>query len=703
MTEFLSVLPGGIVTGAVYALIAMGLVFTYKATRVPNFAYGGMAGIVAFFHYRLVSGWQISVNEDLLFIHLHVHHSVHLAFWAAVPVSLAFAGLLGLVIERFLIRPFARASMVTFMIVTLGIGGLLGALTQQWFGFNDLIVPNERAMFPRRAVFALGRVHMSYEQLGVIGIVLALTAAVYVFFRYTETGLAIRATATDPDVASLQGVSARQLSRVSWGAGGIVAGLAGIMLASISVSSRPELIQLLAIKGFAAAIVGGLISFPIAVGAGVAIGLGEELARHYLVVPHGGLLVGAPEVITLGAVIIVLALRPKWIFKGIRDDEDAGVVATAGLANSALARAIDPAEAVRMLRAAVGPLGRGRVWPVLRWAVPLGLLAFAVAFPILPMPGFWAFPANFTMIYILVALSFVVLVGWLGQVSVAQGAFLGIGGAGAYIAAHYLHLPFPLPIVFAVVMSVPVSVLIGLPALRLRGLHFAIATFAFGLAAERTITPRFTVGGVRMPVPSYLTSDGTKYYVFLVCTALAFALAWRISTTQVGRSFRAIRDSETVATAYGIRTVRVKLTGFVVSGAIAALAGALLAYQLGNVVAAYVSVSFSIVWLGNAIVGGILALGGPVVGALLFGLLPELQKSQVKANNIDAIPAIRSAALLLIVMMVRPAGLASFSEFFRRRTSAYAADDSDDLAAIEAAAATVDVTDAADRVGVPAR
>jgi len=699
VTELLSVLPGGLVTGAVYALLAMGLVFMYKATRVPNFAYGAIAAFVAFFHYRLVAGWRVGIDRDLLFVHLHAHHTVQLGFWAAIPISLLVAALVGLVVERVVIRPFVRASMVTNIIVTLGLALLLSALTKQWFGADDLIVPNQRAIFPRRAAFALGTVHVSYEQAGVIAIVFVLAAVTFAFFRFTETGLAIRATATDRDVASLLGVSARRLGVVSWVSGSAVAGLAGIMLASLAVSSNPEIVQLLSIKGFAAAIVGGMVSFPIAVGAGFAIGVGEELARHYLVVHHAKTFVGAPEVLTLGAVIVVLALRPRWVFKGIRDDEESGVTARAGTPASALARAIDPVEMYRLLRAAVGDIAQTRAWRVLRVAVPVALAAFALSFPALPLPAFWALPANFTLIYLLVILSFVVVVGWLGQISVAQGAFLAVGGAGTYLASTWVHLPFPLPIVFGVLLSIPVSVLIGLPALRLRGLHLAVATLAFGLAAERAITPRFSNGGVRVRVPGYLTSDATKYYLFLACTALAMVVAWRISRTRYGRAFHAIRDSETVAAAYGIRVVEVKLLGFVVSGAIAALAGSLLAYQLGSVVSVYASVSFSITWLTYAIVGGVVSVAGPIIGALLFGLLPELSKSEVHATSLSFVPQIVAAALLVVIMMINPEGLASMGRFVRSRTSAYAEDDAgdEDLRAIEAAAGAA--VDAPERVG----
>jgi ABC-type branched-subunit amino acid transport system permease subunit len=433
-----------------------------------------------------------------------------------------------------------------------------------------------------------------------------------------------------------------------------------------------------------------MVSFPIAVGAGFGIGLSEEWVRHYLVTANRDLFQGAGEVLTLGAVIVVLALRPKWIFKGIREDEDSGVTGRAGAPDSLLGRLVDPVEAYRAFRAAVPTTGRlGRAGRVLSRVVPVGLLVFAVMFPLLPgIPNFWTLPVNFTLIYALVVLSFVVLVGWLGQISVAQGAFLAVGGAGAAICTNTLHLPFPFPILGGVLLSIPISVLVGLPALRLRGLHLAVATLAFGLAAERAIVPRFDYGHpVRLP--EALDNDTARYYLFLVLTVAAFALAWRILKTRVGRSFFAIRDSETVAAAYGIRPVRVKLTGFIVSGGIAALAGTLITYQLGGVQTQYASVFFSISWLVYAVIGGITSIFGPIVAALAFGLYPELTKAAVQAASISFIPEIVASGFLILIMAVNPEGLASMARFVRARASAYEDRDEPeaDLTAIEEAAA----------------
>ncbi len=684
MTEFLATLPGGLVTGAVYALLAMGLVFIYKATRVPNFAYGALAALVAFFHYSLVNGRHVGIHLNVLFVHAGFDATIRLPFWGAMPVSLAFAAVVGYVIERFVMRPFARAPMVTNIIVTLALSALFGGLAQQWFGANDLIVPNRQAIFPRTSALSIGGAKMSWEQLGVIGLVLAFAGALYFFFRFTETGLALRAVATDRDVASLQGVSVRRVSQVAWIAGSMAAGVAGIMLASLIVSSNPSLLVLLSIWGFAAAIVGGMISFPIAVGAGFGIGLCVETLRHYVSKGDATKLVGTPELVVLGAVIVLLASRPSWIFKGIREEQDSGVVSRASGVDLAIGRWIDPVEAYRLVRAATGQILPPRLWTAIKRTVPWLLVALALAFPLFPLPEFWTFPLNLTLIFLLVGLSFVVVVGWLGQISLATGVFVAIGGAGAYIGANFLHLPFPLPIVTGILLSIPVSVLIGLPALRLRGLHLAIATLLYGLVVERALLPRFTAASV-FHRPSFLLSDRALYYVFLVCTALAFAFAWRLSKTRMGRAFRAIRDSETVASAYGIQPVRTKLTGFAVSGAIGALGGALLIYQLGSFQAQYGTSGFSIVWLLNAVVGGITSIAGPVIAAVVFGLLPVVSQGAVQAAHISFWPLIAAAVLTIVIMAINPEGLASFARFLRTRVSAHDVEDEQDLEAIEEA------------------
>jgi branched-chain amino acid transport system permease protein len=242
-----------------------------------------------------------------------------------------------------------------------------------------------------------------------------------------------------------------------------------------------------------------------------------------------------------------------------------------------------------------------------------------------------------------------------------------------------------LPIITGILISIPVSALVGLPGLRLRGMHLAIATLLFGLVAERAILPRFTAS-TALHKPSYLTSDTALYYVFLVCTALVFAFAWRVNNTRTGRAFRALRDSETVSSAYGIQPVRTKLTGFAISGAIGSLAGVMVAYELGSVQAQYGSVAFSVSWLLQSVVGGITSLLGPLIGTLFFGLLPIVSQGEVQAAHISFWPEIVASVLVILIMAINPEGLASFARFLRTRVSAHDVEADEDLEAIKSAA-----------------
>jgi branched-chain amino acid transport system permease protein len=141
-----------------------------------------------------------------------------------------------------------------------------------------------------------------------------------------------------------------------------------------------------------------------------------------------------------------------------------------------------------------------------------------------------------------------------------------------------------------------------------------------------------------------------------------------------------------VSAAYGIQPVRTKMLGFAISGAIGSLAGVMVAYELGSVQPQYASVAFSIQWLLQSVVAGITRLLGPLIGALFFGLLPEVTKGEVQAAQISAWPEVIAGVLVILVMAINPEGLASFGRFLRSRVSAHDTDEDEDLEAIKAAA-----------------
>ena len=680
-----TVLVLGTIAGSVYSVMGLGIVAMYKATRVPNFAFGTTATFVALFHYEAVAGHTYALHLNLLLFHLDVRHAFHPGFWAMMPVSLAVAGVVGYLIERLVMRPFAEAPTIALIIVSVALYLLLTGLAATFFGLNDRFVTGPEAPFSRSHTVRLFGVYLTYERLGILILSLAVSAAVFAFFRWTRTGLAIRALSTKRDVAQLCGVSARRLSRLSWVGGTILAGFIGILLSAEQVDLNTTNLTLTAVVGFIAAVIGGMTSLPIAFAAGLVLGVLQELVQAYY--PSGGVhflghtwtQTGMPEAAGILVALAVLVARPRWISAGSREHEESGVTMKPVSTPPLLARAVDPIQAWRLWRSAFGldwtAVDEGRRKMVRRLTVG-GVLAVAAAWPLAGV-NHDVYGLDFTigLAFFMLALSVVVLTGWVGQISLAQGAFVAVGGVGTLIGANSFGLPFPLPVLCAAALSVPFSLLIGLPALRLRGLYLAIATLAFGYGSSRLVAGNVSLGSATAPsVDLFGWHAGTTletYYCLLAVVAGVTFLCWRVSVTRPGRAFYAVRDSETVASAYGINTTRTKLTGFVLSGAVASVAGSVLAYVVGQPGPGYTDIFFSVTWLAYVVVAGIGSIGGAVLAAGVFGLLPLVFTSRASASSTGAGSEIVAGILLILVMVINPGGLATMARFVRRRSTVH--------------------------------
>lgn len=707
MLPLSTVLVLGVIAGSVFSIMALGIVAMYKATRVPNFAFGTTATFIALFHYEAVGGHTYALHWNLLLFHLDLHHRFHPAFWAMVPVSLVLAALVGLAIERVVMRPFAEAPTIALIIVSVGLYLVLTGLSGLFFGLDDRFVTGAEAPFSRAHTVRFLGVHLTYERLGILAICLAVAALVFAFFRYARTGLAIRALATNRDVAQLCGVSARRLSVLSWVVGTMLAGLIGILLSAEQVDLNTTNLTLTAVIGFIAAVIGGMTSLPIAFGAGIGLGVLQELVQAYY--PSNGIhflghtwtQTGMPEAASVVVALIVLVCRPRWIFGGSREEQDSGVTLRPLSRLPLLARALDPVQAWRSWRSAFG-LDWTSVNPrrraAIRWALGAAVLVAATAWPLTGLNhDVYGLDLIIGLAYFLLALSTVVLTGWVGQISLAQGAFIAVGGVGCLIAADEMHLPFPLPFLFAALFSVPFSLLIGLPALRLRGLYLAIATLAFGYGASRLVAGNVNLGAEQRPIVDLFgwhasTTLETYYCLCVVVVATTF-LCWRVSVTRPGRAFYAVRDSETVAAAYGVNTTRTKLTGFVLSGAVAATAGAVLTYAIGQPGSTYTDIFFSITWLAYVVVAGIGSIGGAALAAVVFGLLPLVFTAQASASSTGSSAEIVAGVLLILVMIINPGGVATMARFVRRRATVHGDEPELAVLRVEAVSPAVDVTE----------
>lgn len=287
MTIFLQLVVTGIVVGMIYALAALGFVLIYKASRVINFAQGYFVALGAFGT-------------------LAIAQTTHVPFVVAVLGSLAGSLLLGVLVERLLLRPMIGEPVIAVIMVTIGLAAVLrGAILLFWgagnFGFPQLLP---------EAPLSLGPLIVSPVHLGALVISLALLGVFVVFFRGTTLGVAMRAVADDQQAAQSLGVSVRRIYAASWAIAAMVAATAGVVVGSIN-GLNADALSFIGLKVFPAVILGGLDSVPGAVVGGVTIGVLENLAGGYLDPLVGG---GTKEVAPFAILVLALMLRPYGLF-----------------------------------------------------------------------------------------------------------------------------------------------------------------------------------------------------------------------------------------------------------------------------------------------------------------------------------------------------------------------------------------------------
>jgi branched-chain amino acid transport system permease protein len=287
-TEFAQQIAAGIREGAIYAGLALAIVIIYRSTRVINFAQGEMATFTTFIAWSLM-------NHGL-------------SFWTAFPIVLALAFTGGFAIERIVIRPVEDAPVVTIVIVTLGLALLLNGLTSLiWGGGNRQF----RGPFSTRTIDVAG-VPISVQDIGIVAVSVALVALLGLFFRFTKLGLALRASAFNPDSSRLVGVRVGWMLGFGWGLAAMLGAVAGMMVAPV-VFLDPNMMQTILLYAFAAAVLGGLDSPIGAVVGGLLLGVTITLLGRY--VGFVGEALKLPVALLL--ILLLLIVRPGGLFGSV--------------------------------------------------------------------------------------------------------------------------------------------------------------------------------------------------------------------------------------------------------------------------------------------------------------------------------------------------------------------------------------------------
>ena len=596
----IGVLVQGVVIGGLTALIAFGIALVYRSNRIVNFAQGDL-------------GLAPTVFVVVLMTYLGVPYA------AALPLGIVVALLLGAVLELVIIRRFAKAPRLILTVATLGIAQGLTALSLAMPALLNRAWP---ATFTRQAVPPSFRPPFDFsfhidpitfranDLLAVIAVVVCI-AGITAFLRFTNVGIAVRASAESADRALLLGIPVRRVQTIVWALASLLAFVAIFLRAgALGLPLGSVLGPALLVRALAACVIGrmehlGRIFF-------AAVGLG--VIEQAIVWDTGGSTFVAPILF----VIVLAALLAQRRGTRARTEEQSQWVAISDV------RPV-PDELAHL--------------PEVRWAgrgLGLALLGLVLALPAL-VPESRTNLLGVIVIYGMVAVSLVVLTGWAGQVSLGQVAFLGIGAAVGGWVTTVQSWDITIALVAAGAAGGVAAMVIGLPALRTRGLFLAVATLAFAQATAIYFLNRGEFGWLpsgRVPRKDVLGAipieTETQYFYFtVVCLLLVVVAVRHLRLSRVGRVMIGIRENERGAQAFGVNAVRAKLTAFAVSGFIASFAGAVFVHHQQSLGISAYATEESLAVFAMVVIGGLGSVPGALLGAAyVYGakyfLAPEL-------------------------------------------------------------------------------
>lgn len=600
----------GVFTGGAYALVAVSITLMYRTTGFLSFAHAAFASVGAYVYADLAG--ERGYPRPL-----------------AALIAIVVAALWGLASERVL-RPVRNAPAATKMIATLGIVQLTTALILMIYGFAPTSAP---LLLPDESI-VIGSLRISYQQTAVLAIAAVTAVGLGWFLRTTRFGTAIRAVAGNPDAARLMGVPLTQVGRFNWALGAGLAGTAGVLLAPLAPITAATFTLLLA-KALTATLVGGLVSLPLTFLGGLGVGITDSLAVLRFSAP------GAKELVTLLVVVGLLIGRRQW------------------------APEHQPTPEIRVQRpsrlrdlATSGGQSVGRAVQRVKW--PLAIVGGVAAVVVPARSGYWGFVGARGLYYTIQSLSLVLLVGWGGQVSLMHGAYVGIGAfTTALLVSH--SVPLELALLGGGLAGMGMGAIAGLPALRLSGLQFAIASLAFaGAASEflfrRTEFPKELPRGTLFGVDIF--DDSNLYLFMLPITIVLYIVVWNVRRSSYGPLLISARDAGNTVAHFGADPNRTRMASFLLASFIAALGGGLYGVLLTGFTPFDFSLILSIAILIYAVVGGIESLAGPLIAGVAFGVIPQLIQGQA-STSASAIPDLVAGVAVLALLALRPQGLAS--------------------------------------------
>ncbi|MEY2423920.1 MAG: hypothetical protein QOI95_3987 [Acidimicrobiaceae bacterium] len=605
MQHFLLLTITGLCTAGVFAIAASGLVLTYTTTGIFNFAHGAIGMLGAFTYWQLHVEWGLPT-------------------WLAVAlVLLVIAPSLGVVLELGIMRRLQDTSEAVQLVVSVSL--LAAALNLGLLVWSPQEAHPITRFWEGSNVKILG-VALSWHQTFSFLLAVAVAIGLRVLLYRTRAGVTMRAAVDDRPLAALNGARPDRSAMLAWAIGCSLAALAGILTAP-ELGLQHLFLTLLIVNAYAAAMIGRLRSLSLTFLGAMILGLADAYGQGYL--PKGNdYVIGFRSAIPVVILFVVLLALPQSRLRGhvsARSREwfpsptysgslTAAALLLAGVA--VVATLVTDADALQLTR----------------------LFAFAI-----------------------IALSLVPLVGYGGQISLCQMSFAGIG---AIVMAHNGAAGQPATLALVAVVCGVVGAVIALPALRLSGIHLALATGAFAVILDRWIfnLPSFNIGAVRVgffdqgTVPVHRlhvpgiepTSERAELVVVAALFCVLALLVVGVRRSRYGERLLAMRDSPAACATLGMGLTATKLAVFALSAAIAGVGGAVYGGALGTVGANRFTFFDSLPLLLLTVVGGIGSIGGAVFAGLVLYGIPLVANSWSDLDiPVRSLPGLRDVGDLL--------------------------------------------------------
>ena len=565
----------GLVHGNVYALVAVGISLIFGVTGVVNFAQGSIVGFGA-----MLGWWFISV--------------LGWPWWLALLAVAAASALIGWVINLTTVRPLIKAPPIAALIATFAASMVLDNLSQILFRADTREYP---APLPTDNL-PVGGVRLGTSDAVAFGFTLAAMVALWSWLRFGRDGLAVRATAADPDAARQMGVPVTRVQNLSFLLASCLGGVGGIFFGMYAGVISPYSASFTGTVGFIAAAVGGLGSIAGAVAGGFVIGLLESLGIYQF----GG---GFRDLFIFGAFLLVLLLRPHGLF------------------GSRHAVVSEPMTGTF--------LGAGRPIRLAWWHWAVLALTAGLAVPLLGGPVLSSVGTQ-VAIYAIIAVPMTLLAGSTGQISLGQAAPVAIGAYASALLVMRLGLPFLLALLLAGVIAAVLATAVTLPIWKLDGHYVSMATLALGYIVLSVIrswdaVTKGAYGLSGIPSPEVfglpLLVAGDHYQFDLVVLGITLFVVFRLRASHLGTVLASVGSDEVAARSLGLHTRGYKALTYAIAAFFAGLAGALLAHQYNYLDPTVFTVQMSVLVLTIVVLGGMNSPFGAVLGALALVGLPE--------------------------------------------------------------------------------